>query len=148
LPPLDIARRRSREALRATDTELVAGAEYELASGAAAGAGAAVCVGAVRGPVLRTWAAGCEPPVLGNPALPLSDNALRRARTSSRVLLYAIINPIASWLFQSLVSAPVVAADHCFQPVFPPAKGGRSADLSPSESRYSTTFEYDETGTL
>jgi hypothetical protein len=39
-------------------------------------------------------AAGCAAPA-GRPALPALDIALRRAITSSRVLLYAIVNPVA-----------------------------------------------------
>jgi hypothetical protein len=79
LPPVDIARRRSIEACRATDAVLPGCAEREPATGAAAD------------PVL---AAGCAAPA-GRPALPALDIALRRAITSSRVLLYAIVNPVA-----------------------------------------------------
>ena len=96
-----IASRRAREASRATETELLAGAEYELTAGAAVRTGALVAVDAAG----RAFAEGCEAPA-GRPALPVVDIALRRARTSSRVLLYAIVNPIASWLFQSLNIVP------------------------------------------
>jgi|GEM_PF-6239121 len=101
LPPVDIACRRASEASRATETELLAGAEYELTAGAAVRTGALVAVDAAG----RAFAEGREAPP-GRPALPVVDIALRRARTSSRVLLYAIVNPIASWLFQSLTSCP------------------------------------------
>ena len=67
----------------------MAGAEYaRTGAGALVGAGVAFDVAGL------AFAEGCEA-LAGNPAFPVEDIACRRASTSSRVLLYAIVNPFA-----------------------------------------------------
>jgi hypothetical protein len=83
-----MAWRRAREACRATDTDALAGAEYALT-----GAGALTVAGAAFDVAGLAFAEGREAPA-GKPALPVVDIALRRASTSSRVLLFGIFNPI------------------------------------------------------
>ena len=79
-----MAARRASDASRATETEALAGAENALTgAGARAGAGAAFDVAGLA--LAEGWEA-----LAGRPALPVVDIALRRASTSSRVLLYAI----------------------------------------------------------
>ena len=83
-----MAWRRAREASRAIDTDALAGAEYALT-----GAGALTVAGAAPDVAGLAFAEGWEA-LAGRPVLPVVDIALRRASTSSRVLLYGIFNPI------------------------------------------------------
>jgi hypothetical protein len=83
-----MAWRRAREASRATDTDALAGALNALT-----GAFALTVAGAAFDVAGLAFAEGWEA-LAGKPALPVVDIALRRASTSSRVLLYGIFNPI------------------------------------------------------